>query len=74
MIILPAIKAIPDRIPFRRNDYVCLTNILSILKQRTKDLEEIIRLILRIEVDTNFFTVCFPYIKLQEENKFKIAS
>lgn len=58
MVLLPSVKATPNRIQIQNDNYIHFTDILAIPLYGTKDLERTLIPVFDIKVDTNFFTVC----------------
>ena len=72
MAFLPEIKAIPNRIGIKGNNYTCLINILGILGQETKDLGRPRIFVFRIKVNINVFTIDLARNTFYKMNKFKL--
>ncbi len=73
MALLPAIEAKPNKIWIKSINYTCLTDILRIPWQKSKDLEKGKVFVFGIEVDMNLFTMFFSCNKLHKESGLAIT-
>lgn len=64
MVFSPTTKATDDRIMMKSNNYLRSLDIFGILRQKIKNLEEIVIFVFDIEVEKYLFTVCFSSNKL----------